>query len=364
MLDSKILNTNNRKGNQSIFLGEDMGLLDTVNRNYPKIWDIYKEMKSLDWDENEFDFSTCNAEFKSCSKSTYDAMIKTLAWQYEADSAAAKTILPVVAPFLTSTEAYAAWAEITKNEVVHSLTYSEIVRNSFEDPNEVLNTILETEQALTRLDVVAEVMHKAYVTSHKYALGEGENNQETYNDVFMFVVALLVLERIQFLASFAVTFTIAESGLFQPIAKAVQKIAQDELEVHVKMDKEVLRTELKTERGKLAMEQCSDKIKDLIDSVVNSELEWADYLFSEGRELVGMNSEILKNWVLFNAKDVYQFLKIEPEHKLPSTNPIKFMENWLNISKSQPSPQEEAIGAYRVNVMKRDDQDEEFDVDF
>jgi hypothetical protein len=44
---------------------------------------------------------------------------------------------------------------------------------------------------------------------------------------------------------------------------------------------------------------------------------------------------------------------------------VKHMqENWLNISKSQPSPQEEAIGAYRVNVMKRDDQDEEFDLDF
>lgn len=362
MLDKKIFNADNRKGNQAILLGEGLGLLDTVNKNYPKIWDIYKEMKSLDWDENEFDFSSCNVQFKTCPKATYDAMIKTLAYQYEADSVAARSILSVMAPFLSSTEAFAAWTEITKNEVIHSLTYSEIVRNSFDNPNTVLDEILNVEESLTRLTKVSEIMSNSYEVSHKYALGLVENTQETYNAAFMFVVALLVLERIQFMSSFAVTFSIVESGLFQPIGKAVQKIAQDELEVHVKMDKEVLRAEMKTERGKIAFQQCEGDIKKLIDEVVTAELEWTDYLFEGGRELVGMNADLLKSWVLFNAKDVYQFFKIEPEHKLPSKNPLKFMENWLNISKTQPSPQEQDVAAYRVNVMKRDDEDEIFEL--
>ena len=40
------------------------------------------------------------------------------------------------------------------------------------------------------------------------------------------------------------------------------------------------------------------------------------------------------------------------------------MENWLNIGKSQGSPQEENIAQYKVNVMRRDDADVEFDIDF
>lgn len=363
-INPKLLNVDNRSGNKTILLGEESGVFDTVNKNFPKIWSIYKEMKSLDWDENEFNYSSCNKDFKTCSKSVYDAMIKTLAFQWEADSVAAHAILPVMAPFLSSDEAYAAWSRITDNEIVHAATYSEIVRNSFDDPSVVLDEILNVSQAISRASVVSEVMSKAYKTSHRYAAGDVDNNQETYNDAFMFVVALLVLERIQFMSSFAVTFTICESGLFQPIGRAVQKIAQDEIEVHVKMDKEVLKWEMNTERGKVAMEQCRDRIKALIDEVVNQEFEWTDYLFSEGREIVGLNPSLLKQWVLFNARDVYKFMKVDSEHKLPTNNPLKFMENWLNIGKTQPSPQEEDVAQYRVGVLRRDDEGEEFELDF
>lgn len=363
-IDSKILNTANLKGNQTILLGEDIGLLDTVNKNFPEIWSIYKEMKSLDWDENEFNYSSCNQDFKTCSKDTYDAMIKTLAWQWEADSVAAKTIFPVMAPFLSSTEAMAAWAEISKNEVVHNLTYSEIVRNSFDNPEEVIKEILSVDEAISRLSIVGEVMHKAYTTSHKYALGLVENNQDTYNDAFMFVVALLVLERLQFMSSFAVTFAVADTGLFQPIGKAVQKIAQDELEVHVKMGKVVLTHEMKTERGMVAMKQLKPTIKKLIDEVLNQEIEWSLYALPEGKELVGLTANHLIEWNKFNARDLYKFFDIEPDMKLPAKNPLKFMERWLNIGKTQPSPQEQDVAQYRVSILRRDDEGEQFDVDF
>ncbi len=365
-INSKVFNTEKTDySNVSLFLGEqDMGLLDTVNRQFPEIWKLYKTMRSQDWAEDEFDFSTCNVEFKSCSKSQYDMMIKTLAWQWEADSIAARSIVPIIAPFITCSELFTAWGRIADNENIHANTYSEIVRCSFDNPNDVLDEVLSVKESLGRLNTISEVFSKSYITSHKYALGMVGNNQETYNDAFMFVVALLALERIQFMSSFAVTFAICDTGLFQPIGKAIQKIAQDELEVHVQLDKVVLKHEMGTERGKIAFEQNKDLIKQLIDEVVNSEFAWVDYLFSEGRELVGLNADVLKRWVLFNSKEVYGLFGIEPEHTLPKTNPLKFMENWLDISKTQPSPQEQDIGQYRMGIMRRDDLEESFDVDF
>lgn len=364
MIDNNVFNTKKADyETPSLFFGERAGLFDTVNKKYPEIWDIYKTIKSLDWSEDEFNYSTCVNDFKHCDKSTYDMMIKTLAWQWEADSFASR-ISPLVGSVVTSSELWAAWQRLSDQEVVHAATYSEIVRNSFEDPSVILDEILAVEESLDRLETVSRVMSRAHQTAHKHALGMTTGTQEEYNDIFMFVVGMLVLERIQFMSSFAITFAICDTGMFQPIGKAVQKIAQDELETHVELDKAVIRHEMKTERGKVAYEQCQEEIQELIEEIIDSEVKWVDFLFSEGRELIGLNANILKEWTRFCARDVVKFMKVECKHKLPTTNPLKFMENWLNIGKSQGSPQEEDIAQYKVNVMRRDDAGHEFDVDF
>lgn len=348
----------------SLFLGQAPGLVDTVNKKYPKIFELYKALKDLDWDENEFDYSPCNAEFKSCSKSTYEMMIKTLAWQWEADSIASRSIAPIVAPFINSTELWCAWQRISDNESIHALTYSEIVRNSFDDPTEVLDEVLKIEQSFERLEGVSKVFANAFTVGHQYALGMIEETDEVYDAIFMLTVGMLVLERLQFMASFAVTFAICDSGMFQPIGKAVQKIAQDELEIHVELDKAVIRNEMKTDRGKAAYERNKDSIKALIDEVVNGEFKWIEYLFSEGRELVGINEQVLKQWTLFCARDVYTFMDVKSEHTLPRQNPLRFMTNWLDISKTQSSPQEQENNQYKMGIVNRNDRGVVYDTDF
>jgi ribonucleoside-diphosphate reductase beta chain len=363
-VSSKLFNTEKQDySSPSLFLGDGgNGLFDTVNKKFPEIWELYKTMKSLDWDENEFNYSSCVNDFNTCDRATYDMMIKTLAWQWEADSVASR-ISPIVGCFVSSSELWAAWQRISDNEIVHAATYSEIVRNSFEDPSEILDEILKVKESLDRMDKVVKVLTDSHVAAHEYALGK-RTAEDTYDHVFMFAVAMLVLERIQFMSSFAVTFSICDTGMFQPIGKAIQKIAQDELEVHVELDKAVLRREMKTERGQQCFDRNKQLIKEVIDEVVEGELRWNAYLFSEGRELVGINNKYLDMWTLYCAKDVYSFFGIESEHKLPAKNPLKFMERWLNIGKSQGSPQEEDIAQYKVNVMRRDDEGEEFEVDF
>lgn len=348
----------------SLFLDEQgVGLFDTVNKKYPKIWERYKSVKSLDWDENEFNYESCANEFRTCDKSTYNMMVKTLAFQWEADTLASR-ISTLVGCVVTSSELWAAWQRVSDQEVVHAATYSEIVRNSFDNPKDVLDEVLKVEESLTRLETVGKVMSDAHEAAHMYAAGLIPNDQDLYNKVFMFTVALLVLERIQFMSSFAVTFALCDGGGFQPIGKAVQKIAQDEFEEHVELDKAILSNELNTERGKKAYQECKGLIKQLLDEVVEGEMEWNKYLFSGGDEIVGLNENVLNQWSLFNAKPVYEFMDIEPEHKLPSTNPLRFMDSWLNISKMQASPQEEDPNQYKVGVLVRDDNGVQFDDEF
>lgn len=368
MLNQTIFNTgkSDYQGHPSLFLGQPAGLFDTVNRSFPKVWENYKNMKSLDWDELEFDFKTCNLEFKTRPASITRRMISTLAWQWEGDSVASRTVLPIMAPFISAPELQAAWGRITDNEVLHAATYSEIVRYSFDNPHEVLGEVLKIKESLSRLKVVSDVMADVYRVSHEYALGLRKNDQDTYNHIYLFVVVLLCLERIQFMGSFAITFAIGELGAFMPIVKAVQKIAQDEFEVHVDLNRIILAIEHKTERGRIARRETLPRVRAMVRECLNAEQTWVDYQDLDHDPLVGLNGRLLREWNLLSAGDVYDTLEILPDSDLviPKKNPIGFMANWLDISKTQTAPQEIQNGQYKVNVIQRTDENKVYDANF
>jgi ribonucleoside-diphosphate reductase beta chain len=364
VMSSNIFNTEKKNYKEvSLFLGEQHGLFDSINKQYPKLWSLYKKLKALNWDENEFSFSSCNLEFKTVPKNVRDIMIRTLAWQWEADSVAANHVIAILAPYVSSTELTCYLLELGSNEAVHGLTYSEIVRNSFDNPDDVLKEILSVNESISRMETISSIFEKAYQTSHKLALGQVDKNQETFNDAFMMIVALYALERIQFMASFAITFAVAETGVFIPIATAVQKILQEEFEIHSQGDKVILDYLLQTEYGLNAFSQCREQVIKLINEVVACEFSWLDNLFSEGRELAGVDAELMKKWVLFNSKEVYDFFSIRSEHVFPTKNPLPYMDEWMNINAIQASPQEDRDGAYMVGGITTTTDGKTFDVE-
>src|SRR5699024_12722488 len=64
---------------------------------------------------------------------------------------------------------------------------------------------------------------------------------------------------------------------------------------------------------------------------------------SSDLELTGVTCQMMKDWVYFSATDVARFFGIEDQMEFPiiDENPLKYMENWLNMSKVQASNQEE-----------------------
>ena len=351
-----------------IFLGGNPGLIDTIHKSFPKIWNLYKEMKSLDWSEDEFNYSKCFLDFKTVDKNTSDMMLETLMWQWEADSIASRFPLVLISPFQPCTEIVEAEQAIMTNELVHANTYSEIVRMSFDNPREVLDTMLAKSASFKRLELVNTTLEhfKKYSARVNYEGLDTTSNSEVIAQLIKFYFTMLLLERIQFMASFAITFTICKTGPFQPIGQAVKKIAQDELEVHSEYRKEVLLELIALDKSEYSGEIMRDIMPELIQlfvEVIESEMAWADNLF-EGRTLIGTNKELIKEWVLFNAKDVYKFIgfaKDDTPYVYPRQNPMPFLEDWFNMNNSQAAPQEQDIAAYKVKVVTRDDEESTFD---
>lgn len=352
-------NTEWQDGKYSLFLGQAPALYDSINVNNMKIFELYKQQVSQRWTENEFNHDQSRLDLINCPKSVYQTMLLNLSFQWELDSVASRAIAPLLAPFVTNSELWAVLMENSNMEVIHALSYSEIVRQCVSDPREVFEMVINNENTIKRATKVVEVFDTLARVGAEYTLKMRDNNQDTYNHVFKGMVALYILERLQFMASFAATFAIVEQGYFQSIGKMIQKIMLDEIACHAATDAEILKIELRTQRGRTAMEQCKGEIADMLQEVINQELSWSAYLFSEGRAIVGLNPVLLNEWVYYNAQVLYSDFSIENPHARIDKNPLPWMMNWIDIDKHQNAMQEADGNNYALNVVKHDLNDDD-----
>lgn len=339
-----------------LFLGEPGGILDTINNPYPKLMELHDELKTMDWKRNEFKYERCQVEFKTCSRSHYLMMIRSLAWQWEGDSIAARSISDIILPLCTSAASRTGYTRIADSENLHALTYSEIARGSFEDPNTILNEVLAIRESHGRLASVGKLFEQARKASLEWQT-TGVRTPEIEQAVMLFVVAVYALERIQFMASFAITFAFGEMKMFEPITSAVQLIARDEYSNHVPYGEEIFKELIATEWGMNAWLAVRQQIIGVIVEILYSELAWIDYLHIECDELPGTPPAKLKQWSLFNGRAVCVALGILTEveavlgYELPAKLPLSYMKDWIAIEDTQISPQEQDSNLYSTNMV-------------
>lgn len=356
-----VANTEWESGKYSLFMGQAPALYDSINVNHQRLFDLFRQQISQRWVDSEFNHEQSRLDLLNCPRSVYQTMLLNLSFQWELDSVASRAIAPLFAPFVTNSELWAVLMENSNMEVIHALTYSEIVRQCVPDTKEVFDMVMLNENTIGRALKVVSVFDELEKAGAEYKLGLRGNDQETYNVVFKGVAALYILERLQFMASFAATFAVVEQGWFQSIGKAVQKIMLDEIACHAATDAAILMIEIDSERGKAALEACKQELQDFVDEVVAQEFKWSNYLFSEGRSIVGLNPTLLNEWVLYNAQVVYDDLGLKNPHQRITANPLPWMQNWIDIDKHQNAMQEADGNNYALNVVKDDVGDEELD---
>lgn len=349
----------------------EMPLLDTVHKHFPKISALYDEMCALKWKETEIDFSHCLIEFENAPKDMAEMMLKTLAWQWHNDSVAAQAPTTIIAPFEPCTEAWETEVEIQSNELTHGLTYSEIVRLSFKNPSKVFNDILSQQEIYNRSGIIGKILKDIKVFSVEYAylkqIGAELPPPEKVREILMlFYFIMLCLERIKFMASFAITFTICKAGYFIPIGSAVMKICQDELEIHSEYRKEMLKELMADDLGKYVFEKLKPIFSEIIEAVVDEDTAWTkDFIFDNDKKaLIGTNSEIICQTVLFFAKDVVNTYKLKTKFTFPKQHPMPHLIEFMDLSKTQMAPMEQDIVAYVTQVIDVNDTDVKFNYNF
>ena len=355
-------NTTYRTKENKLILGEPLGLKDTINISHPKLVDLFDKLKQQDWKEDELPFNQDRLDLINSSQAVKDLFKFNIAYQFEIDSLLSENYATLLAPFVTDSQYSDMLSIIQYNEGLHYRSYLFIVRKIFSEPNEIFDLVLETKEVQERSEVTFKAIEVLKEYGAKYTLGQVENNQELFNIVFKGIFVFYILERFNFMSSFATTFIIPEAfnGLMMNSAKTVLKIALDEV-VHWQAGEYVLKTLLETDpRATIAFETCKDELLTIIDEAYKAELRWSEFILSSGREVVGLNVTLLQEYVTWNYKHVMKTLNLSDEY--PGEIPLKYMKTWLDIDSVQHAQQESSSNNYLLNTLSDNiGDDDEFD---
>lgn len=340
-----------------LFLGDDLGLFDTVNIAYPILEDLYQKQVSQIWNETEISLDQDKQDMLTLPHDTVDLMVKTISWQHLADSVASKSISGLLMRYVSNSELEGLLNTWSFFETIHARAYSHIIKQTFVDPNQLLRDTYNSVQTIIRSEAIVKAFNALE------SLPVDASTEEKRKAIAMAFVALFALEAIAFMSSFAVTFAITETGAFQGIGQEVTLIARDEV-LHTRMDYAILSILKQDPAWVKVFVENRDAIKAILDAVTMQELNWSEYLFSEGRQVIGLTSTLLKEYTLYMAKPVYDALGADFQFEVIERNPCSYMDKYIDSSKVQVAPQELQITSYKVGAVKDDtaDLDLAFDI--
>ena len=339
-----------------MFFGDNLGMYDSVNITNPRIEELKELQRSMGWFATEVALSQDRSDMKTVNKDTVDLMVKTIMWQSMTDSIAGRSVSALLMPHVTNSEAESMIAEWARMEYVHSEAYLHIIKQTMPNPDEALLEAYRDLKIRARSQSLIEVFDSVYNMRHDIPI------EEKKEKMAVLLATIMFMEGVSFMASFAVTFAIAETGVFQGIAETVGMIAKDE-SCHSVMSYELIKACRDVDGWGDIFNKIKPQVKEIYDSLVKSEEEWTDYLFSDGRSVVGLNAEILKGCVHYYAGTCYSVMGIEKPFETVNENPCSYMVEYLDRSLTQYAPQEMQHGAYRQGGIA-DDIVDDLDLDF
>jgi len=338
-------NINWQTGESPLFLGERLGLYDSINTSHPKLFELYKHQKSIDWSEDEINLENSRLDMLQAPPDLVDLMIDNLSYQWEIDSVASRSFAVLLAPFITNSEFWAATLKNQEIEVTHALTYSEINRQCIADPNRIFKAMAENEFIKERSVLPYKYLNNLAIAGAQYQLGLIKNDQNLFDTVFMAYIVMYLIERLQFMSSFSSSFITAENGIFRGICLLIQKIAIDELDVHSAVGNYAIRSLLKNDpRAISTLERKEKEIRNILKEFLHTEYAFNKKIF-KNRKVLGLNADLNNSWAEYNLWFAEDTLGLTLQAKPKS--PLMYMDNWLNIDKTQNANQESDNNNYK-----------------
>ena len=354
---------------QPMFFGKPLGVQRYDNFKYPAFENLTKSQLGYFWRPEEVSLQKDRGDYQTLNSVQKHIYTSNLKYQIMLDSVQGRAPGMAFLPYCSLPELESCMEVWSFMEMIHSRSYTYIIKNVYSDPSDVFDKILNDDKILSRAASVTE----SYDNFINEAQQWGQSSlwrdmdksldtslpvlemKEVKRKLYRAVANVNILEGIRFYVSFACSFAFGELKLMEGSAKIISLIARDENQ-HLALTQNILNNWRKGDDPEMVqiMKEEEEWTYQMFDKCVNEEKAWAEYLFKDG-SMIGLNDKLLQQYVEFIANKRLRGIGLKPVYDIPlRNNPLPWTEHWISSKGLQVAPQETEVESYIVGGIKLD----------
>ena len=352
---------------QPMFFGKPLGVQRYDTYKYPAFENLTKSQLGYFWRPEEVSLQKDRGDYQQLRPEQKHIFTSNLKYQTMLDSVQGRAPGMAFMPYCSLPELEACMKVWEFMEMIHSRSYTYIVKNVYSDPSEVFDTILRDERILERAASVTESYDEFIKQAQEW--GASNNWKDDWRDhinarwtrkdlkrsLYRAVANVNILEGIRFYVSFACSFAFGELKLMEGSAKIISLIARDENQ-HLAITQNILNNWKKGDDPEMIdiVKEEEPWLINAFKKCVNEEKAWAEYLFKDG-SMIGLNEKLLHQYVEWIANRRMKSIGVKPIYDIPAkNNPLPWTEHWISSKGLQVAPQETEVESYIVGGIKQD----------
>tara|TARA_B100000073_G_scaffold234240_1_gene195802 strand:+ start:1484 stop:2656 length:1173 start_codon:yes stop_codon:yes gene_type:complete len=352
---------------QPMFFGQPLGVQRYDSYKYPIFDKLTQQQLGYFWRPEEVSLQKDRSDYQTLTPEQKHIFTSNLKYQVMLDSVQGRGPGMAFVPYCSLPELEAAMTIWETMEMIHSRSYTYIMKNVYSDPSEVFDTILDDDRILDRAKSVTASYDALINAAHQFDTGnmwkgdwkDSPTAQWEIKDLkrklYLAMVNVNILEGIRFYVSFACTFAFGELKLMEGSAKIISLIARDESQ-HLVLTQNILKNWANGDDPVMQdiMREEEENVIQMFRNAVDEEKSWADYLFKDG-SMIGLNAKLLSQYVEWIANRRMKAVGLNPIYDVAAkNNPLPWTQYWLNSKGQQNAPQETEIESYIVGGIKQD----------
>jgi len=352
---------------QPMFLGAPLGVQRYDNFKYPAFENLTKQQLGYFWRPEEVSLQKDRGDYQTLRSEQKHIYTSNLKYQIMLDSVQGRAPGMAFLPYCSLPELEACMEVWSFMEMIHSRSYTYVIKNVYPDPSDVFDKILNDDKILERASSVTE----SYDNFINYAQEWGQGNmwrkdskgspseewtrKDLKRHLYRAVANVNILEGIRFYVSFACSFAFGELKLMEGSAKIISLIARDENQ-HLALTQNIINNWRKGDDPDMIdiVKEEEEWTYKMFNRCVDEEKKWADYLFKDG-SMIGLNDKLLQQYVEWIANKRLRAIGLKPVYDIPAkNNPLPWTEHWISSKGLQVAPQETEVESYIVGGIKQD----------
>ena len=352
---------------QKMFFGPPLGVQRYDKFKYPVFDKLTQQQLGYFWRPEEISLQKDRADYQTLNEAQKHIFTSNLKYQILLDSVQGRGPGMAFMPYCSLPELEGAMNIWQTMEMVHSRSYTHIIKNVYANPSDVFDHILDDEKILSRAQSVTHAYDEFLQAAQEWGAGNMWEHAldevpvaqhelyELKRKLYRAVANVYILEGIRFYVSFACSFAFGELKLLEGSAKVIGLIARDESQ-HMTITQNILNKWREGDDPDLITiaEEEQDNIVEMFSQCVEEEKIWAEYLFKDG-SIIGLNAKLLQKYVEWTANRRMKSIGLKPIFDVPANNnPLPWTEHWLSSRGLQVAPQETEVESYVIGGIKQD----------